>query len=244
MWMRNYDGLVVALLPWEDNVFCVLLRDGGALVVDPPVAAPVSALLRERGASLDAILITHADWDHIGGVPELISAHAPTVYGPEGATMAFVFRGLRDGETLNWRGLEFRALDTRGHRPQHVAFYAPAPAPGLLFSGDSLFAAGCGRIFANPPEWMFTALQKLAALPRETHVYCGHDYLEDNLAFALSLEPDNTAMKDRLADVRARHQARDPVLPSTLALEWETNPFLRARDVETFAKLRRAKDSF
>ncbi len=244
MWSEMYDGLEVVLLPWEDNVFYILLREGGALVVDPPAARPALALLNGRGVKLDAILITHADWDHIEGAPELVGMFDPVVYGPAGATMSFGFRGVGDGEVVEWRGLKIRALDTRGHRPQHMAYYLPEPAPGLLFSGDSLFAAGCGRIFGNPPEWMFAALQKLGALPGETHLYCGHDYLEGNLEFALSVEPENVAMQRQLADVRERHRAGLAVLPSTLAIERETNPFLRARDVASFAKLRKAKDSF
>lgn len=244
MWIQDYPGLEVALLPFEDNVFYVLLRNGEALVVDPPSASSVADLLRERKAKLCAILITHGDGDHIEGVGELVRDSGAVVYGPEEMRVDFNFQAMRDNQVLPWQGLSIRALDTKGHRPTHLAFYLSEPAPGLLFSGDALFAAGCGRIFSNPPEWMFASLQKLAALPPETHLYCGHDYLEGNLLFGLSVEPDHAAMKHRLDDVRARHRAGQATLPSTLALEKETNPFLRVSNVAAFAALRRKKDGF
>lgn len=244
MWSQDYSGLEVVLIPFEDNVFYVLLRNGGAVVVDPPVAWDVDELLRERGARLQGVLITHGDGDHVEGVAELVGAWRPVVYGPVGMKVGFEFRPVNDGEVVEWEGLEIRALDTKGHRAAHVAYYLDEPAPGLLFSGDSLFAGGCGRIFSNPPEWMFASLQKLAELPPETHLYCGHDYLEDNLLFGLSVEPENRAMKERLAEARAKHKAGKAVFPSTLALEKETNPFLRVSDVEAFAALRRKKDVF
>lgn len=230
MWLQTYPGLEVALLPWGDNVFYVLLAGGEALVVDPPVAEPVQRLLRERGARLTGILVTHHDPDHVGGVPELarggIRVEAPT----------------GEDRDLTWHGLAIRALDTPGHRREHVAFYLPEPAPGLLFSGDALFAGGCGRLNGLPPALMYASLQKLAALPPETHVYCGHDYVEANLRFALSVEPDNAALARRLDETLARQRAGRALLPSTIALERATNPFLRAPDVETFAARRRAKD--
>ncbi|HMP75955.1 MAG TPA: MBL fold metallo-hydrolase [Kiritimatiellia bacterium] len=230
MWWQSYPGLEVALLPWGDNVYYVLFRDGEALVVDPPVAEAVQQLLRERGARLTGILVTHHDPDHVGGVPELARAGI-RVEAPTGEDREFA-----------WRGLAIRALDTPGHRRVHTAYHFPEPAPGLLFAGDSLFAGGCGRLNGLPAELMFASLRKLAALPPETHLYCGHDYLEPNLAFALSVEPGNVALVRRLAEVRARHREGAAVLPSTLALEIETNPFLRARDATEFAARRRAKD--
>lgn len=244
MWIESYLGLDVALLPWNTNVFYVLLRAGEALAIDPPAAAPVQSLLGAHGAVLSQLLITHKDPDHVDGVDELVDAWHPPVRAPLGAPMDFAFEPVRDGDVLHWRELAIRVIDTRGHRRQHVAYHLPEPAPGLLFSGDSLFAGGCGRLNGQPPEWMYESLHKLAALPAETHLYCGHDYLEDNLRFALTVEPGNVAMQRRLDDVRARHRAGEAVLPSTLALEKETNPFLRARDVAAFAGMRRAKDSF
>lgn len=244
MWSKQYPGLEVVLIPFEDNIFYVLVHDEAALVVDPPVSTLVADLLRERDIPLRAILITHGDGDHIEGVDDLLREWDAPVYAPAGSHVDFDFRPVRDGEVLPLNGLTFRVLDTRGHRVAHAAYYLPQPAPGLLFSGDSLFAGGCGRIFGNPPEWMFATLQKLAELPPETHLYCGHDYLEDNLLFALSVEPHNVAMQRRLEEVRISHRTGKAVLPSTLSLERETNPFLRVSSVEAFAALRRAKDQF
>ncbi len=223
-----YDGLQVALLPYGDNVFYTLLRNGIALVVDPPVAQPVLQLLRETGARLTRILVTHHDHDHVGGVAVLALSGAP-VEIPSGEDRSFY-----------WEDLEIRALNTPGHRREHSAYYLAKPAPGLLFSGDCLFAGGCGRINGLPPDWMFASLQKLASLPDDTHIYCGHDYLESNLAFARTVEPANEAVIRRLESVRAG----GATLPSTIALEKETNPFVRARSVEEFAERRARKDRF
>lgn len=228
--MQNvaYSGLNIVLIPHGDNMFYTLLRNGVALVVDPPVARPVLQLLRDTGARLTRILVTHHDQDHVGGVAELATAGA-AVEIPTGMD-----------RSLYWEELEIRALNTPGHRREHSAYYLPKPAPGLLFSGDCLFAGGCGRLNGLPPELMYASLQKLAALPDETHVYCGHNYLESNLAFARTVEPENEAILRRLESVRAG----EATWPSTLALEKETNPFVRARSVEEFAERRARKDRF
>ncbi len=233
MWTRSYTGLDVVMIPWGTNVFYVLFREGVALVIDPPDAAPVHRLLRDRAARLDRILLTHGDDDHTGGVPGLARGGAP-VAQPAGG-------GDRD---LSWRGLVIRALDTPGHRRAHAAYHLPEPAPGLLFSGDCLFAGGCGRLNGLPPDWMFASLRRLAALPPETEVFCGHDYLDENLRFALTVEPANEAVRARRRRVAALRAAGAPVLPSTLAEECATNPFVRAGDVAEFAARRRAKDVF
>jgi hydroxyacylglutathione hydrolase len=233
MWTRRYTGLEIALLPWETNVFYVLLRGNGAAAVDPPAAAPVDSLLAARGVALEWIWVTHDDWDHSGGVDPLIGRWTPRVA-----------RGMPDGASVVWRELEIRAIDTPGHRRRHTAFYLPMPEPGLLFSGDCLFAGGCGRLNGLPPELMFASLRRLAALPPATEIFCGHDYLDENLRFALTVEPENAAIRERIARVERLRRAGAAALPSTLAEELETNPFLRARDVAEFAARRRAKDCF
>ena len=232
MWTRSYPDLDVVLIPWHTNVFYVLLRSGAALVVDPPVAEPVRRVLRDRAARLERILITHHDGDHVGGVPELARGGVQ-VEVPSGAD-----------RTIAWQGLTIRALDTPGHRREHVAYYFPEPAPGLLFSGDCLFAGGCGRLNGLPPELMFASLQRLAALPPETEVFCGHDMLDENLRFALTSEPGNAALRERMERLARLRRSGAAVLPSTLDEERATNPFLRARDVAEFAARRRAKDVF
>ncbi len=232
IWVQSYPGLDVALLPWGDNVFYVMIREGAAIAVDPPVAEPVRRVLRARHARLSGIWITHHDPDHVGGVPEL-SGNGIAIEEPSGADRSF-----------EWQGLEVQALDTPGHRRSHTAFYLPKPDPGLLFSGDCLFASGCGRLNGLPPGLMYGSLRKLMALPDETHVYCGHDYLESNLAFALAEEPGNEAMIQRLNDIREKHLAGEAVLPSTIGMERATNPFVRARSLEEFSARRARKDRF
>jgi hydroxyacylglutathione hydrolase len=233
MWMRRYSGLEIALLPWETNVFYVLLRGNGAAVVDPPAMPPVDSLLASRGAALEWILVTHDDWDHTGGVDPLIGRWAPRVA-----------RGMPDGASIVWRELEIRAIDTPGHRRRHTAYYLPLPEPGFLFSGDCLLAGGCGRLNGLPPELMYNSLKRLAALPPATEIFCGHDYLDENLRFALSVEPQNHATQERMARTEMLRRAGAAVLPSTIAEELATNPFLRARDAEEFAARRKAKDFF
>lgn len=233
MWTVSYEGLHVLLMPHGDNLFYLLLRNEVALIVDPPVARPVLRLLREKEVRLTRILITHHDADHIGGVCELTQAPDAEVETPTGTDRSFW-----------WEGLEVKELDTPGHRRPHAAYWMPTPAPGLLFSGDCLFAAGCGRLNGLPPELMFASLRKLAALPDETHVYCGHDYLESNLAFAQVVEPENLAIARRIEEARAAKQAGRAALPSSIAIEKATNPFLRAMTLEEFAARRARKDRF
>lgn len=225
---REYPGLSVTLIPHDSNVFYLLQRNGAALVIDPPVALPVLQLLQETGARLTRILVTHHDHDHVGGVTELASSGA-AIEIPSGSD-----------RTFSWEYLEIQEINTPGHRREHSAYYLAKPPPGLLFSGDCLFAGGCGRIHGLPPEWMYASLRKLAALPDDTHIYCGHDYLESNLTFARMLEPANEAIIHRLESIRAG----ESTLPSTIAWEKATNPFMRARSVNEFAERRARKDRF
>lgn len=227
-----YKGLEVVLIPFHDNVFYVMLRGGEAVVVDPAASEPVSSILRARNVRLTGVLITHRDPDHVAGVEALVGSGVP-IRWPAG----------RD-ESWTWQGLEIRAIDTPGHRREHTAYYLPDPEPGLLFSGDCLFAGGCGRLFGLPPELMFTSLQRLAALPGSTHVYCGHDYLAENMRFAATVDPSNPDVERRRQDALAARSTGKILLPTTIEIEKKTNPFLRAQSVEEFAILRKKKDQF
>jgi hydroxyacylglutathione hydrolase len=198
---------------------------GHVLAVDPGDGAPVIAELERRSATLAAILLTHHHLDHIGGVPELLRQGAVPVIGPDDTRIAQRTRTVRDGERcdLPELGLSFEILHIPGHTLSHIAFWGH----GALFCGDTLFSAGCGRLFEGTPEQMNASLTKLRNLPPETRVFCGHEYTAANLRFALTVEPANRAALEYQARVERMRAQGDPTLPSTLALEIQVNPFLR-----------------
>jgi hydroxyacylglutathione hydrolase len=195
------------------------------VAVDPGDAAPVIAELERRGASLAAILLTHHHPDHIGGVPDLLRLGAVPVIGPDDARIAQRTRTVRNGERceLPELGLSFEILEIPGHTLSHLAFWGH----GALFCGDTLFSAGCGRMFEGTPKQMNESLTKLRNLPPETRVFCGHEYTAANLRFALTVEPANRAAIEYQGGVNRVRAQGNPTLPSTLGLEIEVNPFLR-----------------
>lgn len=201
---------------------------GQVVVVDPGDAAPVIAELHRSGASLAAILLTHHHPDHIGGVPDLLRHRDVPVIGPEDARIAQRTRTVQDGERceLPDLGLSFQTLQVPGHTLSHIAFWGH----GALFCGDTLFSAGCGRMFEGTPSQMNASLTKLRDLPPETRIFCGHEYTAANLRFALTVDPANKAAleyRERVTELRA---SGDPTLPSTMGLENRVNPFLRCDD--------------
>jgi hydroxyacylglutathione hydrolase len=260
---------VVPVPAFADNYLWLVVRDRDALVVDPGDAAPIERALAERGLFLRAILLTHHHGDHIGGVGALLDARRDDpipVYGPAHDGIDAVTRPLVEGDrvAIDSPGIAFDILDVPGHTRGHIA-YVSRPADGeptLLFCGDTLFAAGCGRLFEGTPAQMHASLSKLAALPSQTRVYCAHEYTLNNLRFAHAVEPDSAALARRIADATATRARGEPTVPSTIALERATNPFLRADEttvrtaverhehgaasdaVSTFAALRRWKDAF
>jgi hydroxyacylglutathione hydrolase len=198
------------------------------VAVDPGEAAPVIAELQRSGTSLAAILLTHHHPDHIGGVPELLRHGAVPVIGPDDARIAQRTRTVRDGEQCDLPdlGLSFEILAVPGHTLSHIAFCGH----GAVFSGDTLFSAGCGRMFEGTPTQMNASLTKLRNLPPDTQVFCGHEYTAANLRFALTVDPANAAALDYQAHVDQVRAAGKPSLPSTMGLENRVNPFLRCDD--------------
>jgi hydroxyacylglutathione hydrolase len=252
---------VRAVRAFADNyIWLIEAPENRVIAVDPGEAAPVKAELERSGSSLAAILLTHHHPDHIGGVAELRAAGPVRVVGPADRRIPFGLETVGEGDRCEFPdlGLGFDILHVPGHTLSHIAFFGH----GALFCGDTLFSAGCGRMFEGTPKQMWTSLSRLRDLPPETLMYCGHEYTAANLRFALTAEPANTATseyRDRVARVRA---ADRPSLPSPLSLERRVNPFLRCDvpgvrqaaaahagrplqgDDEVFGTLRAWKDQF
>ena len=235
-------------------------QPGQWIAVDPGDAAPVLAELQRSGGSLAAILLTHHHPDHIGGAAALAGGGGIPVVGPDDARIDCLTRRVGDGERVSFPdlGLEFEVLHVPGHTRTHLAFFGH----GALFCGDTLFSAGCGRMFEGTAPQMHASLSRLLALPPATLVYCGHEYTAANLRFAAAVEPDNAAAAAHRAAVAQLRERDLPSLPSSLALEGAINPFLRCADgavqavasrhaghevagaVDTFAVLRAWRDGF
>lgn len=205
------------------------LRKGSfAAVVDPGEAAPVRKYLAGEGLTLCAILATHHHPDHVGGIAELVRDAKVPVHGPKGEPIPELTHPVGEGDRveLPQLGLVFSVFDIPGHTRAHVAYYGA----GSLFSGDTLFACGCGRVFEGTPAQMLASLGKMAALPDDTLVYCGHEYTLANIEFARKVDPGNAALAAREERVRRLRAAGKPSLPSTLGEERATNPFLRCAE--------------
>ncbi|MFT5603542.1 MAG: hydroxyacylglutathione hydrolase [Paracoccaceae bacterium] len=247
---------------FSDNYIWCLYNDAGdAVLVDPGDAVPVEAFLASRALVLSGILITHHHFDHVGGLEQLLQKRSIPVFGPPESAPQ-INQALADGDHAQLLGIDFEVLSVPGHTLDHIAYLAKAESPPLLFCGDTLFAGGCGRLFEGTPEQMHHSLSKLQSLPAATQMYCAHEYTLANLRFAQAVEPDNIALAERLAADTARRDKNIPTVPSTIALERATNPFLRSHvdevrnsasdyasmkfddDVATFAAVRHWKDQF
>ena len=221
---------IEALPAFSDN-YIWLLQDNASkrcAVVDPGDAQPVLAwLARNPDWALSDILVTHHHADHTGGVAELKSVTGATVYGPASEKIPARDVALSDLDQITVLGLSFTVHAVAGHTLGHIAFYHADPQQPVLFSGDTLFAAGCGRLFEGTPQQMHASLSRLAALPGNTRVYCAHEYTLSNLRFAVAVEPDNPEVVGRFEEVTRWRADNRISLPSSIELELATNPFLR-----------------
>lgn len=254
------DLALGALPAFKDNYIWLLSAGDRAVVVDPGDAAPVKRMLAERRLDLEAVFVTHHHSDHAGGASELASLHGCPVFGPAGETIPAVDRPLRQGDSASLLALriDFSVLDIPGHTAGHIAFHGH----GIMFCGDTLFSAGCGRLFEGTAGQMHESLAKLMALPDDTAVCCGHEYTVANLRFAAVVEPDNRAVHEYAAECASRRARGEPTLPSLMGRERLVNPFLRCHEatvreaaerhagrplpdpVDVFAEIRRWKDGF
>lgn len=235
---------VTRIPAFKDNYIWLLRKGASAVVVDPGNAAPVLEVLAREKLVLASILVTHHHKDHQGGVATLLERSPATeVFGPAQESITGVTSPLQGGEriALASLGVDMQVLSVPGHTLGHLAYYGA----GCLFCGDTLFAGGCGRLFEGTPSHMHASLAQLSALPDETLVYCAHEYTEANLRFALAVEPGNRALRSRADEVAVLRAKGLATVPSTIAVEKATNPFLRCREPEVVqsARGRGAADS-
>ncbi len=254
-------ALEIVTVPCLSDNYAYLIRDaatGTVGLVDAPEPGPIEAALKERGWGLDLILITHHHSDHIDGVDALRKAFGARVVGAEAdkRRLPALDEALKDGDTIALGDSVAQVIDAPGHTVGHIAYYFAEA--GAVFTADSLMVMGCGRLFEGTPDQMWATLTRLAALPDETLVYSGHEYAEANLRFALSVDKNNPALRERAEAIGAMRKSGEPTVPARLDLERATNPFLRASDpafkagvglqdlpdAQVFADIRRRKDNF
>ena len=244
----------------SDN-FGILLRDaasGAVALVDAPEEAPILAAIERTGWKPSLLLVTHHHPDHVEANLALKERFGLRIVGPaaEAGKIPGIDETVAEGDTAMLGSQAVRVIETPGHTAGHVSYHLPDAA--VAFTGDTLFALGCGRLFEAGPEVMFNSLAKLAALPGETKIFCGHEYTASNARFALSVDGGNAALRTRAKEIEALRAEGRPTLPTTIAEELATNPFLRAgdpairkalgmedaSDEAVFAELRRRKDNF
>ncbi|KPA20982.1 Hydroxyacylglutathione hydrolase [Shimia sp. SK013] len=253
--------LQIVTIPCLSDNYAFLIHDdksGDTALVDAPEPGPILDTLSDRGWTLSHVLLTHHHWDHVDGLADVLAQHPAKVVGAtaDAGRLPPLDISVTEGDSVTIGGEAAQIIDVSGHTMGHIAFYFPAT--GAVFTADSLMALGCGRLFEGPPEVMFDSLAKLAALPPETIVCSGHEYTESNARFAITVDPDNPALKMRIDKIRSDREKNIPTVPSLLSDELATNPFLRGHDpavqavvgmqgaapTEVFAEIRRRKDSF
>jgi hydroxyacylglutathione hydrolase len=235
--------LEIVRVPVLSDNYAWLLHDGARTVaLDPGEAQPVLDAAAARGWTIDAVWLTHWHADHVAGAAAIRQATGARVTGPEAerAKIEALDDGVGEGDVVALGGHRAAVWHVPGHTAGHIAFHFADD--GVIFTGDTLFAMGCGRLFEGTPAEMFANMQRYAALDDATRVCCGHEYTQSNGRFARTVEPGNAALVQRMADVDRLRAAGEATIPTTIGLERATNPFLRAPDVATFAERRLRKD--
>lgn len=253
--------LELVTLPCLSDNYTYLIHDetsGETAVFDVPDAIPILKALEVRGWTLSHVFLTHHHWDHVDGLGDLLAKAPAKVIGAaeDAHRLPPLDQQVSEGDCVAFGGEEIRVLEVPGHTTGHVAYYLPQS--GYLVTMDSLMALGCGRLFEGTPDMMFASLQKMAALPPETLILSGHEYAETNARFAMGIEPGNPALISRNNQIAAARAAGRATVPTTLQLELDTNPFLRAHiaeiqaqmdlsgsdPVSVFAEIRKRRDTF
>lgn len=226
----NHMLEILPLSAFKDNYIWILINHKlkACAIVDPGEAEPVLEFLHEHPYTLKAVLITHHHWDHVSGVEDLCAGNELTVYGPANSAIPRLDVPLAEGDNVVIEDIdiEFKVAHIPGHTLDHIAYYNDEQ----LFCGDTLFSAGCGRLFEGSADQMANSLARLAALPESTQVYCGHEYTINNLEFAKAVEPENLAIAERLEICHLLRDSGKPTLPSTIEIERATNPFIRLNE--------------
>lgn len=223
---------VVPIPAFNDNYIWMLQRQGTrrVVVVDPGQAEPVLKRLKDQSLELEAILVTHHHKDHVGGIQALLNFASVPVYGPANPAIDNITHSLHEGATLTVLDEQFQVLEVPGHTLDHIAYVSTSAKLPLLFCGDSLFSAGCGRLFEGSAEQMFTSLTKYTHMTPETMVYPTHEYTLANLSFAMAVEPDNLALQEYQSCCIKQREVDQPTLPTTIGREMAINPFLRSNE--------------
>ena len=220
------------LKAFSDNYMWTMESNGKFAIVDPGDPKPVHEYIKNTGLKLTEIIVTHHHWDHTGGVEELVSDYECLAYGPSGGHIKGITNPLKDKENFNiLENIEFKAFSAPGHTNDQLSYFSETEDTPILFSGDTLFSAGCGRLFEGTPEDMLYSMDVYHKLPINTLVYCGHEYTESNLKFALSVEPNNQDIQNKLTEIQKLRQSDLPSLPSILETEKKINPFMRCREL-------------
>jgi len=244
--MKHPSNITILPAFGDNYIYLAEYALGMCFVVDPGDAGPVLKELNRTDLQLTHVLITHHHADHIGGVGLLKKQFGCEVVGPDAKRIAGLDTVAGDGDIIELGDVKIRCIAAPGHTATSVCYYVTdgSRQTPALFTGDTLFVCGCGRMFECGGETMFTSMQKLAALQGDTLVYPGHDYTEENVRFALTFDPDNEALRKKLALVENQNRTGQPTVPSTMAEEKRLNPFLKAADWQCFADLRQKKDVF
>lgn len=243
---KTTTGLEILRLPVLSDNYVWLVHDPASqatMVVDPAVSEPVLAAASERGWTITDIWNTHWHPDHTGGNADIKAATGCTITGPatESERIPTLDRLVRGGDTVMLGSHAATVWDVPAHTAGHIAFHFADDQ--VIFVGDTLFAMGCGRLFEGTPAQMFNNMQRFAALDDATRVYCAHEYTLSNARFAITVEPDNPALRQRLSDVEAARAANQPTVPTDIGLERATNPFFRAASANELARIRALKDA-
>ncbi len=217
---------------FSDNYIWIMESEGKIAIVDPGDATPIHEYIKKTGYKLTDVLITHHHWDHTGGLEEVVAEYNCSVYGPSGGHIKGISNPLHDNENFNILGHhEFKAFSAPGHTNDQLSYFCDMTDKPILFSGDTLFFAGCGRLFEGTPEDMLFSMDRYKELPSNTLVYCGHEYTETNLKFAKAVEPHNKDILIAINEVNKIRSMNKPSLPSLIDTELKINPFMRCREI-------------